>query len=336
VKAVGRQFKTEDVIYVMSRVLREETIDNQESELVEYVANPDLILQRNDIVTVVGKKNHLDYLSTFGSEVPINKLDKDIVALDAEVTSSLIGDKKISQLNLSKHKIIISRITRGDMEFTPSGSTVLEFGDSLHFVGLYKDTIAFAKLVGGKNKKLEETSLLTFIFGLVFGLTLGAISVPIMGGSPISLGYAGGSLVAGLILSTRKRLGKMEIHVPLAALKVTQDLGLVLFMAGAGLIAGGRFMNVFHQYGFELIIEGMIITFVTLISGVIYMKFVGIKTLATMAAIAAGMTQPSALEVTKQKAKTELPLIAYASVYPFAMILKILLVQVLVVIASAM
>lgn len=335
VKAIGKQYMTEDTTFVMSRVLREEVGDGGMRKLVEHVATAEFILQKDDIVTVVGKGDYIAHLALFGSEVPVNKLDKDIVALDAEVTSSQIGNRRISELNMSKHKVIITRVTRGDLEFSPNGNTILEFGDMLHFVGLYKDTIAFLTLVGAKNKKLEETSLLTFIFGLVFGLMLGAISVPIMGGSPLSLGYAGGALIAGLILSTKKRLWNKEIHVPLAALKVTQDLGLMLFMAGAGLIAGGRFMNVFHQYGFELIIEGALITVVTLISGAIYMRCIGAKTLSTMAAIAAGMTQPSALEVTKQKAKTELPLIAYASVYPFAMILKIVLVQVLIVIASA-
>jgi len=336
VKAIGKQYMTKATTFVMSRVLREETDAHGVKKLVEYVATADFILQKNDIVTVVGKGDYIAHLQLFGSEVSINKLNKDIVALDAEVTSSTIGNRHISELNMSKHKVIITRVTRGGLEFSPNGNTILEFEDMIHFVGLYKDTIDFSMLVGAKNKKLEETSLLTFIFGLVFGLMLGAISVPIMGGSPLSLGYAGGALIAGLLLSTRKRLGKMEIHVPLAALKVTQDLGLMLFMAGAGLIAGGSFMKVFHQYGFELIIEGAFITLITLISGALYMRFAGAKTLATMAAIAAGMTQPSALEVTKQKAKTELPLIAYASVYPFAMILKIVLVQVFIIVASVL
>ncbi|MDD5084358.1 MAG: TrkA C-terminal domain-containing protein [Candidatus Moranbacteria bacterium] len=336
VKTIGKRYMTEKNSFVMSRVLREEAGENGEMEQKEYVANADFILQKNDIITVVGKEEQVTHLRLFGSEVPVHKLDKDIVMLDAEVTSSQIGNRKIAELDMSKRKVIITRVTRGDMEFSPNGNTVLEFGDILRFVGLYKDTIAFAGLVGAKNKKLEETSLLTFIFGLVFGLALGAISVPIMGGSPVSLGYAGGALIAGLLLSTKKRLGKLEIYVPLAALKVTQDLGLMLFMAGAGLIAGGRFINVFHQYGFELIIEGALITLVTLVSGALYMRLAGVRTLATMAAIAAGMTQPSALEVTKQKATTELPLIAYASVYPFAMILKIVLVQILVAVASAL
>lgn len=337
VKYLDEHYMNKDNPLIMSRVLREEKIQGkQKKELVEYVATEDFVLQKNDIVTVVGKLEQLELLElVFGEEVPINLLNKDIVGLNAEVTASTFGNRKLSEFDMPKYKVIITRIIRDETEFSPNNDTLIEFGDILHFVGLHKDTIEFAKVVGVKNKKLEETSLFTFILGLVVGLLLGTISIPIVGGSPLSLGSAGGALIAGLFMSTKKRLGKMEIHIPVSALKILQDLGLTIFMAGAGLIAGGRFMSVFHHYGFELLFEGILITLVTLVSGAIYMHFTGAKTLTTMAALSAGMTQPSALEVTKQQSKTELPLLAYASVYPFAMILKIILIQVLVVIVHA-
>lgn len=297
VKYLDEHYMNKDNPLIMSRVLRMEKIEGkQKRELVEHVATEDFILQKNDIVTVVGKKAQLELLElVFGEEVPVNLLNKDIVALDTEVTAPAFGNKRLSEFNMPKYKVIVTRVLRGETEFSPNNDTLIEFGDMLHFVGLHKDTIGFAKVVCEKNK----------------------------------------TLIAGLFMSTKKRLGKMEIHVPVSALKILQDLGLTIFMAGAGLIAGGRFMLVFHQYGFELLFEGALVTLVTLLSGAIYMHFIGAKTLATMAAISAGMTQPSALEVTKQQSKTELPLLAYASVYPFAMILKIILVQVLIVIVNA-
>ncbi|MCX6736379.1 MAG: hypothetical protein NTZ13_04835 [Candidatus Parcubacteria bacterium] len=323
---------------IMSRVLRKEKISgSRQHELTEYVATEDFILQKDDIVTVVGKTNNLELLGlVFGEEVPVQLLNKDIMTMDAEITAPFFGNRKISEIDMSKHKVIITRVIRGGTEFPPNNDTMVEFGDTLRFVGLYKDTARFAKIVSTKNKKLEETSLFTFVLGLVAGLLLGAVSIPIIGGSPLSLGPAGGSLIAGLFLSTRKSLFGKEIHIPIEALRIMQDLGLTLFMAGAGLIAGGRFMSIFHMYGFELLLEGAMITVITLISGAAYMYYLKAKTLAIMSAIAAGMTQPSALEVTKQEAKTELPLLVYASVYPFAMILKILLIQVLVVVVNTL
>lgn len=337
VKFLDENYMHRDNPLVMSRVLRKEKVAGAKKyELMEHVAEENFVLQKDDIVTVVGKKDQLELLSlVFGEETEIHLLDKDIASQDEEVTSPKFGNRKMSEFDMPKHKVIVTRVIRDDVEFPPNNDTIIEFGDTLRFVGLRKDTMAFAKEISAKNKKLEETSLFTFILGLVVGLLIGAISIPIAGGSPLSLGSAGGALIAGLFISTKKHLWNKEIHVPAAALKIMQDLGLTLFMAGAGLIAGGRFAQVFGQYGAELLVEGLCITLSALIAGTVYLYCIRAKTLTAMAALSAGMTQPSALEVTKQRSKTELPLLAYTSVYPFAMILKIILIQFLVVIVNA-
>jgi len=322
----------------MSRVLRCEEKDGGKV-LVEYVATPDFILEEGDMVVVVAKSDCLGPLDlVFGEEVsPLQLLNQDIDSFDAEVTSRDFDHKQIGELPvLSKLHLSVTRIIRDETTIFPHDGTMIEMGDILRFVGHRKEAMEFVKLVTAKNKSLDKTTLLTFIFGIVFGILLGSIPIPIPGGSPIYFGNAGGLLVSGIILSNWKRIGKLEIHFPPAALEILQDLGLLLFMAGAGLIAGARFMGVFKQFGLELLLEGMFISLVTLFAGAVYLWFMKANTLQIMAGVAAGMTQPSALDVTKTRAKTELPLLAYTAIYPFAMIFKIGLIQILVLIVHFM
>jgi putative transport protein len=103
----------------------------------------------------------------------------------------------------------------------------------------------------------------------------------------------------------------------------------MLFLAGAGLIAGSRFMGVFSAHGPVLLLVGFGITAGTLVAGTLILRSLGLPLLSINASLAGGMTQPAVLAVARAQGTTDLPLVVYASVYPFAMIFKIVVVQVL-------
>lgn len=311
------------VPYTISRVWRGK---------VALAAKPNLVLERGDTVTVVGKPEELSTLALlFGPETTASIMAENVRSDDVEVVSSLFAGKRIKDLHIwQEYGVTITRLRRQDFELAPHGGTLLEEGDIVRIVGERNDVERFVKSVGVKDSKTNETHFAPFLLGLVFGLLLGIIPIPFMSGSPIVLGAAGGSLIAGLVFSHMKRFGSLELHVPQAAVVIVRELGLMLFLAGAGLIAGSRFAGVFKEHGLALFGAGAIITICTLVVGVLVMRLLHFNILSVNAALAAGMTQPAVLAAARAQGRTDLVMLIYASVYPFAMIFKIVMVQVLV------
>ncbi|MCK9351515.1 MAG: aspartate:alanine exchanger family transporter [Candidatus Paceibacterota bacterium] len=298
----------------------------------ESVAIPGFVLEEGDIVTVIGEQAELGKMPVFiGHETDVPILNHGVVAEDVEVTSPEFVNKKIGELHVFyEQHIVVTRITRQDFEIVPTGSTVVEAGDILRLVGNHDEMEKMIKRIGVKNEKLNETNMLPFFLGIVLGIFIGAIPIPTFVGAPITLGSPGGALIAGLIISHRKKIGKMEMHVPVAALNLIREIGITFFFAGAGLVAGSRFVEVFKDYGFSIVIGGAFITFSSLIAGTVFLVLMKENILSVMGGISAAMTQPAGLSVAKERAKTELPTLVYASVYPFATIGKVVFIQILV------
>lgn len=298
----------------------------------ERVAVPGFLLEEGDILTAVGETEDLQKLSVIiGPETVARLMRNKVVSEDVEVTSPEFVNKKIGDLRVFyEHNIVVVRVIRQDFEIVPNSTILLEAGDIVRLVGNHTEMEKMVKRIGVKNEKLNETNMVPFLLGLVFGIGIGAIPIPVFGGAPIMLGSSGGALIAGLYISHRKRIGKMEMHVPVAALNLIRDFGLMLFLAGVGLVAGSKFTEVFHQYGFPILIAGAIITLSSLVVSTIFLLIMKENILAIMAGVSAGMTQAAGLNATKERAKTDIPTLIYASVYPFAMLGKVVFIQFLV------
>jgi putative transport protein len=298
----------------------------------ERVAVPGFLLEEGDILTAVGEMEDLEKLKVIiGPATKIPLLKNKVVSEDVEVISPEFVNKKISELHVFyEHNIVVVRVIRQDFEIVPNATTLLEAGDIVRLVGDHTEMDKMVKRIGVKNEKLNETNMLPFLLGLVFGIGIGAVPIPMPGGAPIMLGSSGGALLVGLYISHRKRIGKMEMHVPIAAINLIRDFGLMIFLAGVGLVAGSKFTEVFHQYGFSVLFAGAVITLSSLVASTVFLVFLKENILAVMAGVSAGMTQSAGLSATKERAKTDLPTLVYASVYPFAMIGKVVFIQVLV------
>jgi len=298
----------------------------------ESVAVPDLLLEEGDIITAVGEDHDLDKLKVLiGPEASAPFLQHKVISEDVEVTSPEFVNKKLGELHVFyEHSIVVVRVIRQDFEIVPTSGTLLEAGDVLRLVGDHGEIDKMIKRIGVKNEKLNETNMIPFLLGIVLGVFIGAIPIPLIGGAPITLGSPGGALLAGLFISHRKRIGKMEMHVPIAALNLIREIGLMLFLAGAGLVAGSKFVEVFRVYGFSILAGGAVITLSSLIASTIFLMIMKENILALMGGVSAGMTQTAGLAATRQQSRTELPTLVYASIYPFATIGKVVLIQFLV------
>lgn len=299
-----------------------------------FAATPDRVVHLNDVVMVVGTADELEKMSLLLGEETHERMDvnADVISMDSEVIEESMTAKKISQMKIwERYTIVITRIRRQGLEITPTGDTTLEMGDFIRVVGEKAAVEAFVRLVHGTPRKAEETNMVPFLVGLLLGIIVGVIPIPLPNGIQIKLGIAGGAFIVSLVVGHFNGIGPLRLYVPAAAKNLSRELGLILFLAGAGANAGVQFMAVLQQQGAFLLLGGVLITTLSVAAGVMVMHLVyKMNILATMGALTACLTNPPGLAAAQKQTETDLPTLTYASVYPVALIFKIFMAQILV------
>jgi len=313
----------------ISRVMRAEKV---------FAANPGTRLQLWDVVMVVGQEAEVAKMSVLLGELTLVKMDvnTDVKSVDVYVSEPSLTSKKLMHLKIwERYTVVITRIRRQGLEITPTGIATLEIGDSIRVVGESAAVDEFVRIVAGKPARADETQMVTFLVGLVLGVVLGNISIPLSNGLDLRLGNAGGVFLVGLVIGHFGRVGNFRLWVPPAARNITRELGLMLFLAGAGTNAGSQLFQVVQQHGWSLVLAGLLISAATVLAGLLLMLPVyRMTTLSSLGALCACMTNPPGLGAAQSQAETDLPTVSYASVYPAALIFKILLAQILVEVLS--
>jgi putative transport protein len=303
-----------------------------------FAATPKTRLQINDVVMVVGQETEvakMDVLLGDLVEVPMD-VNTDVKSDDVYVSEVSLTGHRLAELKLwERYTVVVTRIRRQGLEITPTGTATLEIGDSIRIVGESAAVDEFVRLVAGKPSRADETQMVTFLLGFVLGVLLGSISVPFPNGMVLRLGNAGGVFLVGLLIGHFGHIGSLRLWVPPAARNITRELGLMLFLAGAGTSAGVYLVEISTQGSWTLLVAGLLVTFVSSMTALVLMMTVCKQPLLSMmGSLSAAMTNPPALEAAQAQAETDLPTVAYASVYPVALIFKILLAQLLVEILS--
>ncbi len=302
-----------------------------------FPLTPSTLLELGDILMAVGPTPELDKLSILiGPETSATMdINPDLVSRDIDITSSEVEGKALQTLKVWENLgVVITRVRRQGIEVTPSGCFVLEVGDNVRAVGLTTDVDNFAKWAGAEERRLEETNLLSLALGLALGIALGSIQIHFPTGT-IKLGAAGGSFIVALLMGHFGRIGPLRVYVPPAANVFARDIGLTMFLAGAGTTAGQHFVEVVRSSGATLLLISAAITVSAWLTALIIMavwrKF---NVLATMGVTSAGMTNPPALAAASNQANSELITLSYAAAYPVALIAKIIFAQLMLQILS--
>lgn len=182
-------------------------------------------------------------------------------------------------------------------------------------------------------RHLDEFGLLAFALAAVLGVLIGKITIPLPGGAEFSLGTSGGPLLAGLVMGHFAHIGPVAIDVPKKTLDVVREVGLALFLMGAGTNAGKGFLAILAQYGVSLFLLGAVMTLVPMIVGYfLAVKVFKIDVLNALGSICGGMTSTPALGTLIAVTKTEALAISYAATYPLALIMVVLSCQFLPII----
>ena len=299
------------------------------------LANRTSELLYDDVVDVVGVAEDVDEMVTLLGEAVSEQLALDRSTYDFRrvfVSNPTVIGRRLDQLDLpGKFGALVTRVRRGDMELLAMGPTVLEAGDRVRVVALRERMHDVTTFFGDSYRTLSEVDILPFNLGIVLGLLVGAIPIPIPGGEPFHLGIAGGPLLVALVLGTIERTGPLIWNIPYSANLTLRQFGVVIFLAVIGTRAGYAFVQtLFSSGGLLLFFGGLFITSVTAFATL----WIGSRLLRIPMSLLIGMlaglqTNPAILSYATQQTENELPNIGYAMVYPAAMITKILLAQAL-------
>jgi len=295
---------------------------------------PDTRFEEGQILMAVGEDDRLPALVEFIGRKSDRKLFLDIETerLRVVATSPQVLDKTLRELNLlNAFGVTITRVERNTVAIVPQADTVLQYGDVLTAIGEPKGLQGFAAFAGHRTRALDETDIISLAVGISLGLLIGMIPLGLPGGRSFSLGAAGGPLMVALVLAHFGSIGGIRGHVPRAARMLMTEMGLVFFLAGAGVQAGGQFMEVLRQQGPSLLVMGFFVTTVPMLVGYIAAKrFLRMGILETLGAICGGMTCTPGLGALSSKIDSDIPAISYAAVYPVALILVTLAAQIVV------
>jgi putative transport protein len=301
------------------------------------VPHGDFVLREGDLVVVVGPVREAERMvatlgARAGEELPLDRTELD--ARRMFVSASEPVGQRIVDLRLpERFGAIITRVRRGDVDRLARPDTVLEPGDRVRVVAGRDRMPEVTRFFGDSYRKLSEIDVASFSLGLVAGLLLGLVPLPMPGGGTFRLGMAGGPLLVGLVLGALERTGPFTWQLPYNANLTLRQLGAVLFLAGVGVRSGYAFVQtVGSGDGVSMLLAGGAVTCLSAMLMIAIGRVVLRVPVDVLTGIIAGMqTQPAVLAFAVEQTGDDLPNTGYASVYPVATIAKIVLAQVLLV-----
>lgn len=324
---VGRSIAQLD-IYQMTRAVVSRVMHDQ----VAITPSPNTILQKGDIIKAVGSQEALEGVRILigtetTEEIPLNK-EYDVRSV--LVTNKEIVNKTMAQLNLPHtYNATVTRIRRSGITFSPHPSFKLQMGDKLMVACDKENLQQVTRLLGDNDKHLSDTDFLPIAIGLIVGILAGKISLS-FGSFTFNLGLTGGILFTALMLSRTGKTGPFMWTMSGPANQLLRQLGLLFFLASVGTSAGGNLAGTFQTHGIELFIYGFFVTILPLILTVIVaLNFFKLNHLTLLGTLTGAMTSTPGLATVDSMSRTDAAAVAYAAVYPIAMVLLIVVVQVL-------
>lgn len=252
-----------------------------------------------------------------------------VVSRRIVITRSEYNGKSLADLRLHKgYNLNCTRVNRAGVDLLATPGFRLQMGDRITVVGDLNDIDRLAAKLGNSMKRLNNPNLITIFVGILFGIIVGSINV----GFGMKLGLAGGPLVVAIFLSRFGYRFKLVTYTSSSASLMLRELGICMFLAAVGIGAGANFAEtVFNQTGMWWVIWGFIITFVPLmVVGCIARGIYKINYLTVMGMMSGGYTDPPALAYANNSTASDAPAVAYSTVYPLTMFMRVVAAQALI------
>lgn len=299
------------------------------------LVRPDLRLGQGDVVVAVGEEEGLQLAEQIFGEPSDQRLELDRSVFDFRrvfVSSKEVVGRRIRELDLERRlSATLTRVRRGDVDVVPTPETRLEFGDRVRVLTKRTNFPAVSKFFGDSMRGTAETDFGSVGLGMVLGVLVGMMPIPLPGGNMVHLGLAGGPLLVSLVLGALERTGKICWVIPFSANLTLRQIGLLLFLAGVGTNAGYSFVQTVRTSGMLMLLAGAVVTLGTAMAAIVVGHRLFKLPLDSLMGLVSGLhTQPAALAFAENLSRTDRPNLAYASVFPVAMIVKIVLAQLMV------
>ena len=296
------------------------------------IVRDDTIFRAEDLVTIIGTRPDVLAVATTLGHVSLEHLELDRSSVTYRrmfVSNPQVTERPLHSLGLTEeYGAVITRVRRGDVDLSPDDDFELMLGDRARVVAPVERVPALERLLGDSARRIAEVDVITFGLGIAFGLLLGAIVIPLPGGARFSLGLAGGPLVVGLVLGRIGRTGSLVWTLPYGANMTLRQLGVVLFLAGVGLKAGGTLGATLGQIApLRIVLGGAAVTCLSVASTMVVGRLMRIPLSVLVGTLAGIQTQPAVLAFAVERTENDLPNVGYATVFPVAMIIKILFAQ---------
>ena len=337
-KTVGDLARISPRKFVISRLWRDGKVTIPEADTVLMPDDRLLVTMQDQdaaeaMQVLFGKQENTDWNK---DDIDWNAIDSELVSQAILVTKPEINGRKLGSLGLRRHYgVNISRVNRGDLQLLATPDLRLLLGDRIIVVGHREAIKNVEKEVGNAVKMLDEPNLITVFIGMTLGLILGSIPIVLPGiSAPVKLGLAGGPIIVGILMGAFGPRIHVNAYTTTSANLMLRSIGLALYLACLGLASGPDFFaTVVRPEGLMWVGTGFLITVLpVLLVAVIALRVAHIDYAATCGMLSGAMANPMAMNYANDDIGSDRPAVAYASVYPLSMFMRVIIAQVLLLI----
>jgi putative transport protein len=291
------------------------------------------VLHLEDLITAVGTEEALERIEVLvgkstSAEIPLSpKYDVQLVL----VTNKNVVNKTLEELHLTPlYNVTVTRIRRSGIDISPTAHSRIRFGDSLMIVCEKENMQQVIRSLGNEDKRLSETDVLPIFTGIVLGILLGKLYLQLPGITSLSLGSTGGILIVTILLSKIGKTGPIIWSISGTANQLLRQLGLLFFLSAVGTKAGASLVDTIMKYGPMLFIIGALLTLIPMIVGVLLGHYIlRMNFLTLLGVITGAMTSTPGLGAVDAMTDSNAPPVAYATVYPIALVCVIICAQII-------
>lgn len=309
------------------------------------VAEANTLIEGNDqLLVITNKEDEQAIQLLFGEkmtrdwnreQIDWNAIDANLESRVCVVTREALNGRRLGQLQMrNAYGVNVSRIIRGDIKLLASDDLRLQYGDRVTVVGKHEDVDHAENFLGNSVKTLEEPNIGSIFLGIVLGLALGTIPFSLPGmDSPIRLGMAGGPIIMGIVMGALGPRIHIISYTTRSASLMLRKLGLALYLGCLGLDAGSDFFaTVIRPEGLLWLGVGFTLTLLpVLLVGWMAMRLHRYDFGTICGIICGSMANPMALTYATENVEGDSPSVAYATVYPIGMFVRVIIAQILIV-----
>lgn len=319
--------------FTVSRILHVAT--GEYNELV----NGETVLQKGDKLLVIARPNDVEAITALlgvPTKVDWSEYNNELISRRILVTKPEINGKTLAQLKIrSNFGANITRVNRSGVDLVATSNLHLQMGDRVTVVGTELAISHVEKMMGNSLRRLNNPNLIPIFLGIALGCLVANLPIIIPGiPESLKLGLTGGPLIVALLVGWLGPKHNLVTYTTISANLMIREIGICIFLACVGLGSGHEFFStVISQQGLVWLGYGVLITILPLLIGALIGRyFMHLNYFTLIGVLAGANTNPPALNYANDLTQSDSPAVGYSTVYPFAMFLRIVTIQILILV----